>query len=300
MVVEVRDLVLSQNYEMPRGVDEVVEARVDSMVAERNGLVAAAGGRAVFSPLLPGVRRLAVAKRVSRFSGAAGPRLLAQLEVPGSPADSLVAELVVLDSTGSHIARLSARLSPSNCDPAALRTADFAFDVPPGNYRIAFSVSDADGGRGVARVTEAVADAPAGLAISDLVPVCGPFDAAASGDAVRIAPNVTARVADGAPLYAYFEVYGLQTGEDGRSRFDYVYEVHPLVPAVRPWYQRWLPERAHARLSVRSEESSPGPLRRQFLQVPVNDLSPGEYRLDVVVHDVLGNRTAAQSLAFVK
>jgi len=300
MVVEVRDLVLSQNYEMPRTPDHVAEALVDSQVAERHGLVMAAGGRAAFSPLLPGVRRLDMATRVAHFAGVAGPHVLAQLEVPGSPADSLTAEFVVLDSTGSGVARISARLSPSNCDPAELRTADFAFDVPPGNYRLAFSVSDVHGGRGVARVTEVVGAVAPGLSISDLVPVCGPFDAAVSGGAVRIAPNVTARVVEGAPLYAYFEVYHLRTGEDGRSRFDYVYEVHALGPSVRPWYQRWLPDRPHARLSVRSEESSSGPLRRQFLQVPVQDLPPGEYRLDVVVHDLLGDSSATQSLVFAK
>lgn len=300
LVVEVRDLVLSQNYEMPRSPVEVVEARVDSQVAERHGLVATAGGRAAFSPLLPGVRRLDVAARVSRFSGASGPRLVAQFEVPGSPADSLAAELVVLDSTGSAISRHSARLSPSNCDPGALRTADFALEVPPGNYRLAFAVGDARGGRGVARVTEAVAGAPEGLAISDLVPVCGPYDAAAGGGPVRLSPNVTARVPDGAPLYAYFEVYDLRTGEDGRTRFDYVYEVHALGRDQRPWFQRWLPGRPHAKLSVRSEESGAGPLRRQFLQVPVGDLPPGEYRLDVVVHDRVAGRSAAQSLVFAK
>lgn len=300
MVVEVRDLVLSQNYEMPRSPIQVVEARVDSQVAERHGLVATAGRRAAFSPLLPGVRRLDVAARVSRFLGASGPRLVAQFEVPGSPADSLAAEMVVLDSTGSGISRHSAQLSPSNCDPGALRTADFAFEVPPGSYRLAFAVSDARGGRGVARVTQAVADPVEGLAISDLVPVCGPYDAAVSGGPVRIAPNVTARVPDGAPLYAYFEVYDLRTAEDGRTRFDYVYEVHALGRNVRPWYRRWLPGRPHAKLSVRSEESGPGPLRRQFLQVPVGDLPPGEYRLDVVVHDLLAGRSAAQSLVFTK
>lgn len=299
MTVQIRDVVLSQTYEMPRSDTEVVEARVDSATAERSGLVAAASGRAVFSPLLPGVRRLEVAGRVSRFTGASGPRLLAQFEMPGSPADSLVAECVVLDSLGGHVADATVRPSPSRCDPAALRTAEFAFDVPSGRYQVAFSVGGSRRGRGVARMALAVDSAAAGLTMSDVVPVCGSYDGGGSG-AVRLAPNVGARVAAGAPLYVYFEVYGLRTDEDGRSRFDLVTQVHAPGRESRPWYSRVLGGRPHARIEVRSEESNPGPLRRQFLQVPVGSLGPGAYRLDVTVHDLLGGGSTVRSLAFVR
>lgn len=299
MTVLIRDVVLSQTYEMPRSDTEVVEARVDSAVAERSGLVAAAAGRAAFSPLLPGVRRLEVAGRVSRFTGASGPRLLAQFEMPGSPADSLVAECVVLDSLGGRVAGAAMRPSPSRCDPAAVRTADFAFDVSSGRYQVAFSVGGSHRTRGVARMALEVDPVAAGLAISDVVPVCGSYDGGGNG-AVRLAPNVGARVAAGAPLYVYFEVYGLRTDDGGRSRFDLVTEVHAPGRESRPWYARMLGGKPHARIAVRSEESNPGPLRRQFLQVPVGSLGPGVYRLDVTVHDLLGGGSAVRSLAFVR
>lgn len=299
MTVQIHDRVLSQSYEMPRSDAEVIEARVDTTAVERNGLVAAASGRAVFSPLLPGVRRLNVAGRVSRFAGVGGPRLLAQFEVPGSPTDSLTAECVVLDSTGGRVAGGSMRPSPSNCDPAGTRTADFAFDVPAGRYRVAFSVGDSRGGRGVSRTTLALDDSPAGLSMSDVVPVCGRYDGS-EGGAVRLAPNVGARFGEGGALHAYFEVYGLAMDDDGRSRFDLVTQVHALGRDLRPWYERLLGGRPHARIEVRSEESNPGPLRRQFLQVPLSSLHPGEYRLDVTVHDRLGGASTVRSLVFTR
>ncbi len=300
MTVTLHDLVLSQSYEMPRSAAEEIEATPDPKVAEANGIVLAPGGLATFSPLLPGVRRLELAERVSRFDAAGGPLLLAQLEAPGSPADSLFADGVVRDSAGAVVARGSVRLAPSRCDPAERRTAEFSFALPPGSYELWFAVRDGRGGRGVAHARDRVEPAPADLALSDLVPLCGPYEGAAGGAAVRLAPNVGARVPEGAPLHAYFEVYGLRAGEDGRSHFDYVYEVHALGRDARPWYERLLPGRPHARLAVHTEESGVGSLRRQFIQVPVATLPAGEYRLDLAVHDLVAGGRATRSLVFTR
>lgn len=298
--VVLRDLVLSWNYELPRTEEPVPEARADEAAVEAQGLVGAAGGRAVFSPLLPGVRRLNVAGRVSRLQGERNGLLLAQLEVPGSPGDSLLAEAVVLDTSGVRLARGEAHLSPSRCDPAGTRTADFAFDVPPGEYRVAVAVSDAQGGRGVSRLSSGLEPDAGRLGLSDVVPVCGAYDAGSSGESVRLAPNVRAAAEDGVALNAYYEIYHLRAGKDGLAQFEYHYEVHSLGRDSRPWYARLLGGGDHTRLSVHSTESSPAPLRRQFIRVPIAGLPPGPYRLDVIVHDLLANTRAVRSLEFHK
>lgn len=300
MTVQLQDLVLSQNYEMPRAESLVVEARADTAVAEASGLAAAAAGRAVFSPLLPGTRRLEVAGRLSRFSTAAGAHVLAQFELPGSPADSLSGECVLLDSTGARLTRVTAHPDPWRCDPAARRSLEFAFDLPAGRYRLAFAVSDGHDGRGVARATLEVPAAASGLALSDVVPVCGPYDASAGQGPVRLASNVESRFAGESRLHAYFEVYGLATDATGMARFDLAYEVHGLAGDPMPWYRRITGGRAPARIAMRTEESSPGSLRRQFVQMPLEALPPGEYRLDVHVHDALGGGTVSRSLQFVR
>ncbi|HEY6193553.1 MAG TPA: GWxTD domain-containing protein [Candidatus Eisenbacteria bacterium] len=300
MRVEIRDMVLSQIYEMPREDSLEVEARVDTAAVEKSGLATVGAGRAVFSPLLPGVHRLDVLGRVSQFASATGPHLLAQFEMPGTPADTLAAECVVLDSTGHTVARASAHPDPSRCDPAARRTMEFAFDLSAGRYRLAFGVSDARGGRGVARTTVAVPEPAAGLALSDIVPVCGDYDPGAGGGPVRLAPNVESRVAEDSRFHAYFEVYGLSTNASGIARFDLVYEVHDLAEHPAPWYRRLVGARPHARMAVRAEETSPGPLRRQFVQLPIAALPAGEYRLDITVHDMLRGSSVVRSLEFVK
>jgi hypothetical protein len=298
--VVLRDLILSWNYELPRTVEPAVETLADEGAVEANGLVGAAGGRAVFSPLLPDVRRLVVDERVSRLQTTAGGLLLAQLEVPGTPGDSLQAQAVVLDTAGTRVARGEAQLSPSRCDPAGMRTADFTFSVPPGDYRVAVAVSDGRGARGVARAISTVMPERGTLELSDVVPVCGTYDAGSQGAPVRLAPNVNAYVEDAAVLNAYYEIYNLRAGEDGLAQFEYSYDVHSIGRDLRPWYERILSPGDHSHLSVHSTESSPAPLRRQFISIPVASMPPGYYRLDVVVKDLLAGTRVVRSLEFHK
>lgn len=300
MVVRIEDTVLSQSYEMPRTDSVLVEAHADTAAAEQNGLVPVGAGRAVFSPLLPGVRQLAVAGRVSRFTGGSGPHLLVQFEVPGTPADTVAAECVILDSTGRRVAVSLARPDPSRCDPASVRTMDFTFDLPAGRYRLAFAASDAKGGRGVARTVLDVPATEVGLSMSDVVPVCGPYDASAGQGPVRLAANVGSRFDGASRLTAYFEVYGLATDANGSSSFDIAYEVHRLREEPAPWYRKLARGRPHALVAVRTEDSGLGGLRRQFVQVPLEALPKGEYRLEVHLHDRSGGGTVTRTLEFVK
>jgi hypothetical protein len=299
MTVLLQDLLLSNRYEPKRGRFASTDPHPDPRALERSDLVATAGGRGVFPALPPGVRPLEVAGHVARFEGAAGARLLAQIEAPGTPVDSLWAQCTLVDSSEHVVGRLTRALTPSGCDPATRRVGDFTFDVPPGVYRVAFSVRDGRGGRGVARTTRPVEAAPGGLGMSDVVVTCGSLDLLRGATEIRLGPNLRHRVSGDGPLVAYFEIYRMAPGTDGLSRFEYEYTVASEERDTRPWFQRLplfggrLPHYA-----VRSEEENVGPLRRQFVSVPVQSLKPGRYRLDVRVRDLVTGATATGSARF--
>ncbi|MBI5711232.1 MAG: GWxTD domain-containing protein [Candidatus Eisenbacteria bacterium] len=297
MTVVLQDPTLSEQYRLPKSLYRDPDPHPGPEALARSDLVVTAGYRGVFPQLPPGVRALPAAGLVSRFEGDRGPRLLAQLETPGTPAESLWATCVVIDSTDGEIARASRELSPSGCDPTELRTADFAFDVPPGPCRVAFSVQDGHGGRGVLRSTARVEPASSALALSDIVVTCGPLEALRKAAEVRLMPNVRARVAGDDPLIAYFEIYHLLPDEEGQAPFEYEYSVHSEEKVPRPWYRRLLPA-GEPRLVYRSEEVNYGPLRRQFITVPMRSLPPGRCRLDVMVRDLNAGRTAKGSARF--
>ncbi len=297
MTVLLQDVLLSNRYEPPRGRFRSTDPVPDPRALERSDLVATAGGRGVFPALPPGVRPLPVEGRVARFEGAQGTKLLAQIETPGTPVDSLWAQCALVDSTEHVVARLARTLSPSGCEPASRRVGDFTFDVPPGVYRVAFSVRDGHGARGVARTTQQVAAVPAGLSMSDVVVTCGSIDMVRSAPEIRLGPNLRSRVSGEGPLVAYFEVYRMTPGADGEAHFEYEYSVASEERDNRAWYERLLPfgERL-PHYVVRSEETNVGPLRRQFITVPVQSLKPGHYRLDVRVRDLTtGTRTASSA-----
>jgi GWxTD domain-containing protein len=282
---------LNYDYQLPRRKYASNDPVPDPRALMRSDLIATAGGRGVFRTLPPGAHALEVRGAVTRFEGARGTRLLAQLEAPGSPVDSLWAQCVVTDSTEHVVARAERELSPSGCDPATVRAGDFSFDVPPGVYRLAFVVRDGRNGRGLARASSPV-DAPArGLAMSDVVVTCGPLDPATMRDAIRLGPNLRSQVRGDEPLIAYFEVYRLTPADDGHARFEYEYSVEPVDS--RPWIARVLGLGRETHYSVNTQEENVGPLRRQFITVPVATLKPGPYRLVVRVKDV---RTGASTV----
>ena len=299
MFVPVFDFTLSNRYrfwrESYRNSDPVPSAQT----LGRHDLLATAGGRALFPVLPPGVRPLPVEACVARFEGERGTKLLAQIEAPGTPVDSLWAQCVLVDSSEHVVTRLARTLSPSGCDPTTLRTGDFTFEVPPGVYRVAFSVRDGHGARGVARSTQQVAAVPAGLSMSDVVVTCGPIDIVRGEPEIRLGPNLKSRVSGEGPLIAYFEIYRMTPGTDGRARFEYEYSVESEERDARPWLLRVLPFGGREpHYVVRSEEVNVGPLRRQFITVPVQSLKAGHYRLDVKVRDLATGTSTTGSARF--
>ena len=146
-----------------------------------------------------------------------------------------------------------------------------------------------------------LAPAATSLTLSDLVPVCSTPDVILERNTVRLDPALPVAIRGEAALQAYFEVYRLQLGADGRSTFDYEYEVHALGADRRPWYRKLaaLGQRP-ALVSVRSSQSGSGPVRRQFISVPCRELAPGRYRLTLRVRDRVSRAVAERGLEFEK
>jgi GWxTD domain-containing protein len=285
MLVVLEDRAISQHYELPRNAYAETDPAPDPAQLARGGLLATAGGRGVFAPLPPGEHPLPIETVVSAFEGEHGPRLLANVATPGAPGRALHAVCVVLDSTEREVARMARDLGASRCDAATTRAGDFAFDLPPGQYRVAVSVVDGEGGRGVARQPHELPPLPTALALSDIVLVCGPLETVPVGGSVRLDPNLEHRIGGDEPLLAYFEVYALRPEASGATKFEYEYKVHSLERDTRPWFKRMFSRSGAERIAVRSPEEGAGPTRRQYLSVPAQSLPPGRYRLEVTVRD---------------
>lgn len=298
MTVNLQDRVLSEYYLLQRFSDRAPDPVPSADSLARRDLVETHGRRGLFPSLPPRARRLPVSGQLARFAGERRPRLVATLEVPATPADSLVAEYVVMDSTERVVTRGARNLSPSACAADSFRVADFASDLPPGTYRVGLSVRG-DRGRGSVRLPVTLAARDTALALSDLVVTCGtpaPLEAA-----VRLAANPSARVGPDDPLTAYFEIYGLTTGADGQSRFEIGWTVRSEERDPRIWLQRALQPRAAApSMQATRRETNTGPLRRQFVSVPVQSLPPGRYRLEVEVRDLLSGEEAAGRASFAR
>jgi hypothetical protein len=261
------------------------------------------GGRGVFRVLPPGVQPIPVVSAVARFEGEQRPRLLEHVGVDASPEDSLFATWVVKDSNEVEVMRTSRVLSPSACDPTAAQVADFAADLAPGRYRVGLSVRGAGNRRGATRDEVLLEPVRAELSLSDLMVSCGVPDAASIEGplaSVRIEPNPEARVAAGAPLTAYFEIYHLSASSEGLARFDFEYTVRSMSRDARVWLQRlFAPRPAIPSIHAEREEQQIGSLRRQFVSVPVQSLPAGLYRLEIRVRDRVGRGEVVASTEFV-
>ena len=274
-------------------------------LAAHPGRFGTRSGRGVFPTLAPGVRTLPLDGVLARFEGRAGPRLLALLSTPGTPDDTTTATMVVLDSTRREFARLARRLGPSACDPAATRAADFAAELPPGDYVVALAVAGGRSSRGVRREAVRVEPARTGLTMSDLVVSCGGAQVLPGGPGappgVRLTANPERVVWAGEPLVVYFEAYRLETAASGLSSLEFEYTVRSIERDRRPWIQRVLsPPSRPAEISATRREDHPGDVRRQFVTVPVQSLPPGRYRIEVAVRDLRAGTAATARADFAR
>jgi GWxTD domain-containing protein len=265
-------------------------------LARRADLMDVGGGRGVFPKVPPGTRLLPVEGAIARFEGERGPRLLAGYEVPGGPGDSLMATWVVRDSNDLEVARVSRSLAPSACAPTETQVADFTAELTPGRYQVGLTIVGSDRRRGVFRERLQVEPPGSALSLSDLVVSCGVPDASSidpEQPAVRIEPNPSARVRQGQPMTAYFEIGHLQPDADGLARFELEYSVRSLQRDARLWVQRLLaPKPVPSPIRTSRTEQQIGALRRQFVSVPLHAMPPGRYRLEVVVRDLVNGESA--------
>jgi hypothetical protein len=265
------------------------------IVASRDDLVGLGDGIAVFHRLPPREQRIDPHAVVARFGGGS-PRVLAQLEAPGSPADSLVGRWVALDPFGHARARGEARLGTAACDPAERRGIQFSAELPPGTYDVSLSVRGAGGRRGLYQTRVVVEPEGAGLGLSDLVLACGDPSLLVGSGSARFDANVDARSSGTTPLVAYLEIYRLAAGPDGVAHFEYQCDVRPLPP---PGHKPAKVE-APPLVSISREESHVGGIRRQFVSVPVQSLAAGRYLLNVRVRDQVSGLSASRTAAFVR
>ncbi len=269
------------------------------MVARQGDLMTTGDGRGLFHTLPPRERRLDVQGAIARFQSDRGPRMLVQVGVPGGPAERLESSWVVLDSTGTEVARGAAEVELSACDPAETRIASFATDVPPGDYQVALSVTDARARKGLYKSRASLAPTPSGLALSDVVLSCAGVTTTLEPENPRIEIDASGRVRGIEPLVVYFEIYGLVPEASGQARFEYDVRVRPLVDR-RGWWQRAFGGSVPPPVvQVRREESNVGALRRQFVTVPARELAPGHYRLEIDVRDQVSGATVTGTAEFV-
>jgi hypothetical protein len=242
MVAVMHDRLLSEHYELPPSMEYSTDPIPDPHVVANLDVVTTHGLKGVFPSLPPGARPIEVSSQLARFEGEHGvPMLFAGISAPGNPVDTLMADLVVLDSTMHEVARLRRPLSPSACDAGGQRVADFQLPLPPGDYVVGTSVRGG-GARGARREFVTVPSIDSALSVSDLLVTCGVPPVLESS--VQLDANPSGRVPAGQPLVAYFEVYHLARGADGSGRFEYETTVHSAEPDNRMWFQRWLSPRA--------------------------------------------------------
>jgi hypothetical protein len=158
--------------------------------------------------------------------------------------------------------------------------------LPAGRYHVSVSVRNERGARGTWIAPVALRTDDGQLAISDVVITCAAPEPNVLP--VRPAADPEAAIEPGQPVTAYFEIYHLKTGDDARSRFEYVYTVRSADRDPRIWIQRLVSPRPRIpSVSSSREDENLGELRRQFLKVPLETLPPGHYWLEIHVRDVL-------------
>ncbi len=300
MRILLQDRALHGSYDWPMLRDADPAALPDRrLLAGRDDLLATGDGFAVFPTLPPRAQRIEVRGTLARFEGERGPRLFAQGSVPASPGDTLLARWVVRDSSGRERLRQEQVLATSVCDPTGQRIAEINAALPPGTFDVALSVRDTHHRRGLYRVQAALAAPPDSLALSDVVLTCGDPTLLVEGHSIRLEADREARIARGAPLVAYFEIYRLVAAPDGLSRFEYEYTVRRLRETPEG---RLKPENAAALASTSAsrEETQAERMRRQFVTVPAQALAPGRYRLEIRVRDLGSGRVARREVEFTK
>jgi GWxTD domain-containing protein len=320
MAVLLEDRYLNETYDLPVSLYADVDPAPDPEAedaAVREGRLTSAG-RGLFRPARRGLQPLggeasvAVFRRVRGFDptsasppGADVARVEVYLATQGRTGESGVeAEAVVFDSTWHELARQKL-VRPAWCYSDTLQVSQANFDLPRGEYTV--GVSARDGSRqaaGTWRVTARAAELrPERLELSDLELACEyqsePLGNSFDKSTFAVIPNPRRQLARDRALGVYFEIYGLQPGDAGRSQLSVEYTVESLRPDRRPFFVKWIdPRRDEPRVQVVREDEGPGRARYQFVSADLAQPPPGPYRLQVRVTDKLSGQSVAKSLEF--
>ena len=270
------------------------------MLAARSDLVSLGDGFVVFPTLPPRDQQLELRATTWRFPGAGSTRMVTHVQAGGSPSDSLWTRWVVLDAQGRELGHDARLMGLSACDPAARRVGEFSYMLPEGAYEVVVSSRDQHRRRGLVRMRVGIDADPPGLALSDIVLVCGDPAQAVNATSLRLEGNLDATVRGTRPLAAYFELDHLKPGANGRGRFEYEYTVHLDTQAPGKRTKQELDLGAAPLVAATREEQTQGSLRRQFVTVPTQRLPEGRYVLKIRVRDLETGEQAERSIGFVR
>jgi GWxTD domain-containing protein len=166
--------------------------------------------------------------------------------------------------------------------------AQLLFTLPQDYYRLAVAVEDVDTERKSAyRTTMAFNDYRYDLAISDIVFASkiapaerqSPFNRGA----LEVVPHPLRRYLRSEPVPIYFEIYNLETDDDGLSQYTVEYRIVPASAYKTSFWDRF--DGARPIVSSKFESSSHGTTDRSYISIDSDNLREGSYDLLITVQD---------------
>jgi len=294
MVIQLEDKALVGRFERHAArADDPSSSPSEAALRAQPDVIAIDGGAALFTARPPRRMRLGVRALDAQFDGDRGTRLVTQVRVSVSAADSAVARWLVVDDSGRELARETQAPAVSACEPESLRIARFSAELPAGDYHVFVSASDRRFRRALREERISIRAQTPGVGLSDIVDVCSEPPTQVQSNAVLLEAAEEPVVRGEQALTCYFEIVRLLTSASGWGRFQYRYTLRRVTAEGKA-------DEAIVR-EYRSEEIDvDGSLRRQFVTIPMSALPYARYRLTISVLDLNSGQGIGRSLDFVK
>ncbi len=180
----------------------------------------------------------------------------------------------------------------------------FRFQMPPGDYRVSLHVRPEKTRwlGGYQFDLQAPDYRPPHLSMSDLQ-LAYQIDAATDskskfqkGD-LQVVVNPSRRFSRQQPVYAYFEIYYLQPGENGVSRYRIEYTMKLLKSRKRGLKKifGFLGGGGKSSISLSTDREQPGETAIEWVSFDVSRLQPGKYQMLIRVRDLISRREVEKS-----